>query len=77
MIMRSWQREIRNDIIREKQTAMMERDECTVVGCDLLRKPAPRSPHFPRSKYCVDHAKIAKARMNGDTRHTELMLESF
>lgn len=65
MITRTWQREIRNEQIREKQAAMTGRDECAVMGCDLLRKPAPRSPRFKRSKYCIDHALIAKLKFQG------------
>jgi hypothetical protein len=34
---------------------------CAAAGCYSLRKEAPKNPRFPRSRYCVEHAKIAKA----------------
>jgi hypothetical protein len=32
---------------------------CSSAGCMLPRKP--KHPKFPQSRYCIHHAKIAKA----------------
>lgn len=34
---------------------------CKSAGCYELRKPAPKDTRFPQSRYCVEHAIIAKA----------------
>lgn len=54
---------------------METRDECAVVGCNLIRKPAPKSPRYKRSKYCVDHAAEAKARFRGSYDVDSLFIE--